>query len=191
MPITSSALPALPVGADTRSMTERVNAIIKNLYNKILPAGAASTVWTSDGTNASWTALPAGAITNTGATTFLGSDVVMTTGNVGNGPNTGSIGAVGQVWLLMGTGAFVDGSGSANNAELAFHDGTNYLADTPTNLTAAGRSSITISAVVTLGAATTFTLRAKAITGGLTLATTSNASLIANKATSITAVRLA
>lgn len=191
MPITSSALPALPVGTDTRSMTERVNAIIKNLYNKLLPVGAASTVLTSDGTTFSWAALPAGAITNTGATTFLGSDVPITTGNVGNGPNTGSFGAAGWVVLLLGTGLFLDTSGVVNNGELAFHDGTNYLADTPSNIIASGRAAIAISAVVTLSAATTFTLRAKAISGGLTLLTTGNASLIANKATSITAVRLA
>jgi hypothetical protein len=55
------ALPALHSSADTRSITERVNAIIKNIYNLVIPVGAADTVLTSDGTALSWEALPTAA----------------------------------------------------------------------------------------------------------------------------------
>ena len=69
------SLPALPSTTDIRSITERVNAIIKQIYNKMIPVGADNYVLTSDGTTLAWEALPAGAITNTGATTFLTGDV--------------------------------------------------------------------------------------------------------------------
>ena len=44
------SLPALHSSADIRSITERVNVIIRNIYNLVIPVGAADTVLTSDGT---------------------------------------------------------------------------------------------------------------------------------------------
>lgn len=131
------------------------------------------------------------AIANTGATTFLANDVALN--NVSNffsGPNTGSIGASGQTWLIMGTACIGD-SGAAN-VEAAIFDGTNYIADTSALVAAGLTLAITVSAVVTLTGATTFTLRAKDLNNTTgTLKTTGAASGVANKATSITAVRLA
>jgi hypothetical protein len=133
------------------------------------------------------------AITNTGATTFLGADVALNNvANFFNGPNTGSIGASGQVWLIIGVAQLTDTAGIAA-LEAAIFDGTNYIANSVgQNFAASARVPVTICAVVTLSGATTFTLRAKdptSVSG--VLKTTDAASGVANKATSITAVRLA
>lgn len=182
------SLPALPSTTDIRSITERVNAIIKNLYNKVIPVGAAKTVLTSDGTTLAWSAVP----TATAATTFLGSDQAMTVaGGFVNGPNTGSVGADGQMWLIMAVAAAADASGAANNWEIGIFNGTTYVANPPGTLPTNSTGDLTAVVIVALSAATTFTLRAKVQTGNGTLLTTGIASGIANKATSITAVRLA
>jgi hypothetical protein len=57
------SLPALHSSADIRSITERVNVIIRNIYNLVIPVGAADTVLTSDGTTLAWEALPTAADT--------------------------------------------------------------------------------------------------------------------------------
>lgn len=194
MPVTTSALPALAPTADTRSMTERFNAVLKNLYNKILPVGVANTVLTSDGTTFSWAALPAGAITNTGATTFLGSDVGLGTAAAFlDGPNTGSTGANGQTWLIISVAALANATGSSANMEAAIFNGSVYIANSSAFFFNTETKEIIIMAVVSLSAATTFTLRARNANGltGATLLTTGQATGVANKATSITAVRLA
>jgi hypothetical protein len=49
-------LPALHSESDTRSITERANAIIKQVYNAIIPVGAANTSLISDGTTMAWQA---------------------------------------------------------------------------------------------------------------------------------------
>lgn len=130
-------------------------------------------------------------VANSGATTFLGADVALNnTANFFNGPNTGSIGASGQVWLISGLGTMTDTAGAAN-LELAIHDGTNYLANSSVVVAVNIRAFVVVQVVVTLTGATTFTLRAKdANSTSGTLHTTGNATGIANKATSITAVRL-
>jgi hypothetical protein len=131
-------------------------------------------------------------ISNTGATTFLGANVALNnTANFFNGPNTGSIGASGQVWLIIGVASVVDTAGAAA-IQADIHDGTSALANDSITTSAANAAGlITMAVVVTLSAATTFTLRARdnTSTSGL-LQTTGNAAT-ANKATSITAVRLA
>jgi hypothetical protein len=187
------SLPALPSTTDIRSITERVNAIIKQIYNKVIPVGADNYVLTSDGTTLAWEALPTYPITNTGATTFLGADVALNnTANFFNGPNTGSIGASGQVWFITATGTYTDTAGAAT-VVLAIFDGSAYIASSVASVPATSfMASHTLSAVVTLSAATTFTLRARdaSSTSGV-LQTSGSVSAIANKATSITAVRLA
>lgn len=182
------SLPALPSTADIRSITERVNAIIKNIYNLVIPVGAANTVLTSDGTTLAWAALPV-----TGATTFLAGNVALNnTGNFFNGPNTGSIGASGQVWLITATGTATDTA----NAQIVIqiHDGTSAIIGTTMRINAGNVSeSTTLSKVVTLSAATTFTLQARDPTtvNGTLQTTASGTGSPANLATSITAVRLA
>jgi hypothetical protein len=133
------------------------------------------------------------AFTGSGATTFLGANVGLT--NVTtffNGPNTGSIGANGQTWLIMAV-AFMSDTASAAALEAAIFDGTNYIADAvETSGGASFGAVVTIMKVVSLTGATTFTLRAKDLTStnGLLL-TTGNTTGAANVSTSITAVRLA
>lgn len=132
-------------------------------------------------------------INNSGSTTFLGADVALN--NVANffsGPNTGSIGASGQVWQITAVATLDDTAGAAA-VELAIFDGSVYIANSVTTIPfASGRSMGAVTVVVTLSAATTFTLRAKDLNSASGfIRTTSNATGVANKATSITAVRLA
>lgn len=128
------------------------------------------------------------------ATTFLGSNVLLNnSSNFFDGPNTGSIGAAGQTWEITINAAMIDSSGGPGAAlEAAIFNGTSYLGAVSINTPASGYVvSISTSIVVTLAAATTFTLRAKdaSTTSGTLLTTTGTA--VANKSTSITAVRLA
>jgi hypothetical protein len=131
-------------------------------------------------------------ITLSGATTFLANDVALNnTANFFAGPNTGSIGASGQVWLIMATATMSD-SGAAAVMEATIFDGTTrYAGSLATTFAATAKISISVSVVVTLTAATTFTLSVKdqSATTGTLLTTGGGAST--NKATSITAVRLA
>lgn len=197
MPITTSALPALPVGADTRSMTERVNAIIKNLYNKLLPVGATNTVLTSDGTTFSWAAIPAGAITNTGATTFL------LTSNLGLSTtpasptsvvNTGSLPP--GTYLIIGQLGYVD-TGSAGVCTAGISNGTSLIAAGEGTGSAANLGTvITMAAVVTFAVATTFTMlacsnNANGFAVRSPIVNTTFSPSASDKMTSITAVRLA
>jgi hypothetical protein len=178
------SLPALHSSADIRSITERVNAIIKQIYNLVIPVGAANTVLTSDGTTLAWAALPTYPITNTGATTFLGA-------NFFDGPNTGSIGANGQTWLIMAGGVIASPS-AATTGEFAIYNGSAYIADTTSvGTTANFPSAVSLAVVVALSGATTFTLRAKGNDTTAVLLTTGLSSGVTNKATYITAVRLA
>lgn len=132
-------------------------------------------------------ALPAAA-----ATTFLAADVSLNNAaNFFSGPNTGSIGAAGWVALVMGVATV--NSNAASNIEVGLFDGTNYIANNNVLVDSANAYRVVeVKAVVTLAAATTFTLRARdqSNTGGV-LATTGLASGVANKATSITYVRIA
>ena len=126
------------------------------------------------------------------ATTFLASNVVLNnTANFFDGPNTGSIGASGQTWLINAYATVQDTSGVAN-VELAIWDGSAYIANL--NLTLPGQNynlQGSLSVVVSLTGATTFTLRGRdwSTVNGRMLANAGYSS-ITGKATSITAVRL-
>jgi hypothetical protein len=125
------------------------------------------------------------------ATTFLaGGDISLNnTASFFSGPSTGSIGAIGQTWLIMATAFMTDTNGPAQ-LEAAIYNGSTYIADAlVSNGVANLAASATLMAVVTLAGATTFTLQAKdqTSTGGLLRA---SGSVVSNKATSITAIRL-
>lgn len=124
---------------------------------------------------------------------FAGAVVtVPTIGAFANGPNTGSIGASGQVWKITGEVTYVNSSGGNMTATIDLYDGTNSLT-TKTGAAATGFSiPLTVSRIVTLTGATTFTVRATDNVGGnLGYMATSASYGAANKATSITAERLA
>jgi hypothetical protein len=123
---------------------------------------------------------------------FLGASVALNnTANYFNGPNTGSIGANGQVWQITIVATMVDTSAAAA-LEAAIHDGSAYLATSVATSPAANFNvSVTVTALVLLTAATTFTLRARdgnSVNGSLL--TSGVIAAIANKSTSITAVRI-
>lgn len=130
--------------------------------------------------------------TATGSTTFLAADVNLNnTANFFDGPNTGSVGANGQTWLLTAVANINDTAGAAH-VEAAIFNGTTYIAADTATISAAGYYiTITLSVIVSLSAATTFTLRAKdqSRTTG-TLLTTGLSTAVSNKTTYITAIRL-
>jgi hypothetical protein len=132
------------------------------------------------------------AVGSSSVQSFLGANVNLNnTANFFDGPNTGSIGANGQKWLIIAQGTVYD-SATASAQEIAIWNGSAYLANASVTTAAANfGSAIVTIALVTLTGATTFTLRARSqsTTTGV-LATTLNATGVANKATSITAVRL-
>ncbi len=127
-----------------------------------------------------------------GATTFLAADVNLNnTSNWFSGPNTGSIGASGQVWLISAFATMIDTAGIAQ-FELGIFNGSTYLTDLAN--TSAGASaylSMASAVVVTLSGATTFTARARdnSSTSGV-LKTTGAGNGASNVATSITAIRI-
>lgn len=127
------------------------------------------------------------------ATTYLGADVALNaTGNYQNGPNTGSIGAASQTWLIMGTACMLDTVGACH-FNVRFTDGSSFYSDTAGSSGGANlMASVSISKIITLSAATTFTLTAKnsTATTGKLLTTATNAG-VNNQSTFITAVRLA
>ena len=198
-----TSLPIVSHATDDRSLRERVAVLIRD-YNggrveDLAQALADIVTLQSDMTaaQADMTALEADvaaleALAAGSATTFLGANVNLNnTGQFFSGPNTGSIGASGQKWLIIATATLNDTAGAAS-VELAIFDGSNYIANSSCIIPAVSqRQTMTIQAVVTLSGATTFTLRAKdaTSTSGLIQAT-GNATGVANRATSITAVRL-
>lgn len=129
-----------------------------------------------------------------GATTYLGTDVNFGTGTTfQNGPNTGSIGVAGWVVLVMATAELANATGLSSTMEVAIFDGTNYHSAVAPFLFSTEGKTVTVQAVITLAAATTFTLRARNNNGssGASLQTTGNATGVANQATSISYVRIA
>lgn len=124
--------------------------------------------------------------------TFLGSDIALNnTGNYFNVCNTGSIGASGQTWLIIAQVLATDTAGAAN-INVRIWDGSSVVF-TETSVAIGGTSFMTpatIMYVATPSAATTYTLSAKdtSSTSGA-IKTTGNAGT-ANKATSITAIRI-
>lgn len=124
------------------------------------------------------------------ATTFLGADVSMPSANTAyDAVNTGSIGASGQTWLIMATIAVWDNAGAAI-IQTGIYNGSSYITAESLYSTGTQGVVITMQAVVTLSAATTFTLRAASNTTTSAIKTTGNATFAANKSTNITAVRL-
>lgn len=120
------------------------------------------------------------------ATTFLVGNVALNnTGSWFNGPNTGSIGASGQKWLIIGHGQLTSTS-AVTSLGIRIYNGSASIAESFTrNETTSGYVDCSCFAVVTLSAATTFTLQARdyGTTSGVLLSDNSNT-------TSITAVRL-
>lgn len=118
--------------------------------------------------------------------TFLGSNVLLNnTGSYFDVINTGSIGAAGQKWEITATLSGVDTLGAATILARIW-DGSTVYAESPVTTSAANyESCTTISAVVTLAAATTFYLSAKDLTSTNGRAQTTGNAGTANKATSI------
>lgn len=126
-------------------------------------------------------------------TSFLAVDVAMPNPALHyDGPNTGSIGAAGQTWLLIALCTMT--AAAATTGETSIFDGSAYIACNNNVGNAAGVEAGGVCAiVVTLAAATTFTARAQAnaASAGLRASSVSNPATVAGKATYITAVRLA
>lgn len=102
--------------------------------------------------------------------TYLGANVTMTSANTWyDGPNTGSIGAANQKWLIIACGSIQNAAGAVYG-EIAIHDGTNFLA---AQGSVGGNTSWqalgTASYIVTLSGATTFTLKGAANAANSTL----------------------
>ena len=172
------SLPALPVTADIRSITERVNVLIRD-YN----SGRVDTL------ESQVAALLA--LANADLTVFLGADVALNnTGLLFNGPNTGSIGAAGQKWLIAAA-ALIDSPAAATTADMGIHDGTTFIAsqcDVGPNSFWPGIPILVV--VRTLTGPTTYTMKVNANTASGVLRTTGLSGMAPNKATWITAVRL-
>lgn len=110
--------------------------------------------------------------------------------NFFNGPNTGSIGLSGQVWKITAKASIKDTAGAAGIV-VQIHDGTNGIESaTTTTGGAAFEEVLTFSKIVTLTAATTFTLQAKDVSSVSGVLMKTGASGVTNTATSITAERL-
>lgn len=162
-----------------------IGDIAANSFNKVIVATTAPTFELIS-------PVAVAAINNTGATTFLGANVGTGTATTfASGPNTGSIGASGQVWLITATATVTDTAAAQFIVDL--FNGTASIGNTTLTVAIANTMATgTVSAVVTLSAATTFTLRVSDITNNSgTILTTGVSPSAANKATSITAVRLA
>ncbi|GEP57340.1 hypothetical protein [Reyranella soli] len=132
--------------------------------------------------------------TSGNATTFLGADIAFGVNTTfQNGPNTGSIGANGQTWFILGVAQFANVSGGSSQMEAAIFDGTNYIANGSHVLFNNEGKSMTVAIVAAVTTATTFTLRARNNNGvgGTSLQASGGATGVANKATSITAIRIA
>lgn len=153
------------------------------------PPNNTTTFLRGDGTFAAVT-FP-GATSGTG-TTFLQSDVALSVGVYGNGPNTGSIGASGQAWLLMATATLNDSSGLAIFQLGILSSTLSAFVANPRFVLPAANDQMTVSfaVVVTLSAATTFTLQAKDESSGSGVLQTTGGADTAHLATSITAVRI-
>lgn len=202
-----TSIGTLGVGTQVKLHFDDALTLTHHATDLILPGGANITTAAGDeielveyasgdwrmvgGVKADGTAWVAGAA-NTGSTTFLGANVTLNnTATYFSGPNTGSIGASGQTWLIIAVGCAYD-TGGASKFCMRIYDGTTPYADTEgTSLSANAAVNMTATAVVTLSGATTFTLQMKdaLLTTGVLLTSGPNCAA-ANKATSITAIRL-
>ena len=144
------SLPALHVGADIRSITERVNVLIRD-YNQYglrgllttrgdllvrgagdvarLPLGAAGTILTSDGTDALWSGLPT--LTNS-----LAANVALNnTANYFTGPQVAQ--GTSGTWLVMGS-ICANNPTNASNYFAKLWDGTTVIDSGVNRTTIAG-----------------------------------------------------
>lgn len=139
----------------------------------------------SGATAPEWVSVP------TGAQTFLGGDVALNnTANFFDIVNTGSIGASGQKWLIIVVANVTD-TGAAAQCTARIWDGTTVFAAVNYTVTAANvETFVTLAAIVSPSAATTYYLSCKDTTNATGVVQTTAVSGTANKATSITAVRL-
>jgi hypothetical protein len=135
-----------------------------------------------------------GWVTGSNGQTFLGSDVALNnTGTPFDVVNTGSIGAAGWVVEIEICGAFTNTS-QAGVFDFGIFNGTSYIIADRTGTSGINlRTTGTISRIVTLSAATTFTFRAQDVTSTTSIVATSAGSpfSLANKATYIKWTRLA
>lgn len=125
------------------------------------------------------------------ATSYLAADVPMSvTGVYVNGPSTGSIGGAGQKWLIVAKAGVNDASTAATFV-IQIHDGSGVI-DTAGGATGGAGFGMTLicGKVVTLSAATNFTLRGTDLGSASGGFNSSNDGGTTRFATSITAVRL-
>lgn len=123
--------------------------------------------------------------------TFLGADVNLNnTSNYFNVVNTGSIGGAGQKWLIIGQTLVRDTAGTAR-IQVRIWDGSSVVyCEDQTTQGANNWELITQAAVVSLSAATTFHTSAKDVSSTSGVVGTTGDAGTANKASSITAIRL-
>jgi hypothetical protein len=137
-----------------------------------------------------WAAQVVTPIGNTDATTVLGATVACAVANTFiDGPNTGSIGASGQKWMIIGQCVYVNNSAAGMLATTRIYDGTTSLSSGISYSFGAGTyHTITLCVVVTLTAATTFTLQGTDNAGASSGGMVGGAST--GQVSTITAVRL-
>lgn len=162
-------------------------AAINSLYVKTDASTSVTRLWANTDGSTAWDFFTAGypALTNVPPVDLSGNVALNNTANYFNGPNTGSIGASGQVWLVFANFVFSQpGTGPDyylghiwNGAAIVGSEQT--ITSNGANINTAG----SCFAIVTLSAATTFTLRAKDAT--------SNTGILLDSGTSIGAVRIA
>jgi hypothetical protein len=179
------SLPALPSTTDIRSITERANAIIKQIYNAVIPVGADGTVLTSDGTTLAWEALPTATDTRllqvvstqtgavaTGTTLIPADDSIPQSGEGDQYMSLAITPKSATSRLVIDVSVFGGASGAPPNAIFAalFQDSTaNALAAGWTTSNAGGSAvSITFRHVMTSGttSSTTFKVRVGAQNAG-------------------------
>lgn len=171
-------LPALHSSADTRSITQRANAVIKQIYNQVIPVGAANTVLTSDGTTMSWAAIPTATDTRllqvvstetgavaTGTTTIPFDDTIPQSGEGDQYMSLAITPKSATSRLIIDVVCIIASSGTSDNALTAalFQDSTaNSLAAAGMPLRQALPTAISFRHVMTSGttSATTFKVRA-------------------------------
>jgi hypothetical protein len=122
---------------------------------------------------------------------YLAADVTMTLANTWyDGPNTGSIGANGQIWVILAKGEITN-AGAAVAGEISIHDGTTFLTG---GSSVGGSSTWTAVGVgmyfVTLTGPTTFTLKAAGNAASSALRSTTPYYSV-QRSTWIVAIRLA
>lgn len=132
-----------------------------------------------------WHRLPPKAL---GQTTSLGANVALNnTANFFNGPNTGSIGASGELWAIWGQATVTDTTGSANFALQIYNGSVALQRVYSSNVAANLNLNMSLGVIVSLSAPTTFTLQARDFT-------TASGTLFANdgviSTTAISAMRL-